>query len=147
MDVILAIIVIVFGILQIILFFKIWGMTNDVNELQILQNGMANDVEKLKIKICNRGLTNAQLSKRMLELKYTGRKDEAKTLVDQNLMLDVFNIICSNEISLEQSKEKAGKVILWYEKYYKILGCEVPTEFKEINIEKVAEEYRLTQKL
>lgn len=30
----ISIIVIVFGILQIILFFKIWGMTNDVKELR-----------------------------------------------------------------------------------------------------------------
>lgn len=34
----LAIILLVFGILQIILFFKLWGMTNDVNRiLQILK--------------------------------------------------------------------------------------------------------------
>lgn len=29
-----SIIIIVFGILQIILFFKIWGMTNDVREIK-----------------------------------------------------------------------------------------------------------------
>ena len=29
----ISIIAIVFGILQIVLFFKIWGMTNDVREL------------------------------------------------------------------------------------------------------------------
>ena len=34
METILAIIFIVFGILQIILFFKIWGMTNDVREIK-----------------------------------------------------------------------------------------------------------------
>lgn len=31
---ILSIILIVFGVLQIILFFKIWGMTNDIKELK-----------------------------------------------------------------------------------------------------------------
>ena len=30
---IVSIIIIVFGILQIILFFKVWGMTNDVNNI------------------------------------------------------------------------------------------------------------------
>ena len=30
---ILAVVVLVFGILQIILFFKLWGMTNDVKRL------------------------------------------------------------------------------------------------------------------
>ena len=31
---IVSIIIIVFGILQIILFFKLWGMTNDVNRIK-----------------------------------------------------------------------------------------------------------------
>lgn len=34
METLLAIILIVFGVLQIILFFKIWGMTNDVREIK-----------------------------------------------------------------------------------------------------------------
>lgn len=145
MDTILSIILFVFGILNLILFFKIWGMTNDVEVLKRLQNGMTDDIEKMKIKICNRGLTNAQLSKRVLELKYTGKGDEAKKLVDQNLMLDVFNFICDKEASIEQTKEKVGKVVAWYGKYYKILGYEAPNELKEINVGKVVEEYKTIQ--
>lgn len=34
-----SIIIIVFGILQIILFFKIWGMTNDVSEMKSIMKG------------------------------------------------------------------------------------------------------------
>lgn len=34
MDTLLAIIIVVFGILQLILFFKIWGMTNDIREIK-----------------------------------------------------------------------------------------------------------------
>lgn len=30
-----SIVIIVFGVLQIILFFKIWGMTNNIKELKI----------------------------------------------------------------------------------------------------------------
>lgn len=33
---IVSIIIIVFGILQIILFFKIWGMTNDISEIKVM---------------------------------------------------------------------------------------------------------------
>ena len=33
MDVLLSIVLLVFGILQVILFFKIWGMTNDIAEM------------------------------------------------------------------------------------------------------------------
>ncbi len=32
----LSIVMLVFGILQVILFFKIWGMTNDVNEIKLV---------------------------------------------------------------------------------------------------------------
>ena len=34
MNTVLSIIIVVFGILQIILFFKIWGMTNDVRAIR-----------------------------------------------------------------------------------------------------------------
>lgn len=34
MDLILSVILIVFGVLQIMLFFKIWGMTNDVRKIK-----------------------------------------------------------------------------------------------------------------
>lgn len=30
----LTIVLLAFGVLQIILFFKVWGMTNDVNKIQ-----------------------------------------------------------------------------------------------------------------
>jgi len=38
----LSVILIVFGILQIILFFKVWGMTNDVNHIKRSINGIDN---------------------------------------------------------------------------------------------------------
>ncbi len=34
MEVLVTLIIIVFGVLQIILFFKLWGMTNDVSALR-----------------------------------------------------------------------------------------------------------------
>lgn len=34
MELITSIIIIVFAVLQIILFFKVWGMTNDVKDLK-----------------------------------------------------------------------------------------------------------------
>lgn len=141
MDFILYFILFVFGILQIILFFKVWGMTNDVEIMKKNMIGIEGNVGNLKIKVCNRGLTNAQLSKRVMELKYTGQGDEAKKLVDQNLMLDVFNIICLDEKSVEKIKEKVNDVILWYDKYYKVLNCEMPNEIKEIDVEKVVRDY------
>lgn len=34
MEVVIGIVVVTFGILQLILFFKLWGMTNDVSEIK-----------------------------------------------------------------------------------------------------------------
>ena len=40
METFMAIVFLVFGILQIILFFKIWGMTNNVKKLKMSFMGM-----------------------------------------------------------------------------------------------------------
>lgn len=49
-----SIIVIVFGILQIVLFFKVWGMTNDVNkiatQLGCLKRDYVSDIRKALLK-------------------------------------------------------------------------------------------------
>lgn len=34
LNVLLSVILLVFGVLQIILFFKLWGMTNDIREIK-----------------------------------------------------------------------------------------------------------------
>lgn len=44
-----GIIIIVFGILQIILFFKVWGMTNNVNEMKNMMELFIK--KKVKIRI------------------------------------------------------------------------------------------------
>lgn len=117
-------------------------MTSDVEELKNnMINNVSKDVNKLKSTICNRELTNAQLSKRVVELKYTGQIEEAKKLVDDNLKIDVFNIIFTNGGTVEQTKEKFQKVIAWYEKYYKCLNCEIPNEIKDIDIKNVLGDY------
>ena len=50
---IVGIVLIVFGVLQIILFFKIWGMTNDIRELKSflnwnLQNSLKDIIKELE---------------------------------------------------------------------------------------------------
>lgn len=44
METIISIILLVFGILQIILFFKIWGMTNDVENIYKLLESKCREV-------------------------------------------------------------------------------------------------------
>lgn len=50
---VVGIVLIVFGVLQIILFFKIWGMTNDIRELKSflnwnLQNSLKDIIKELE---------------------------------------------------------------------------------------------------
>lgn len=115
------------GVLQVILFFKIWGMTNDVR--------------KLKETLCISGLNDDQLSKKVLKLKYTGKIDEAKKVIDENMENEVFNQLCmrGNDISYTQSQVEL--IIKKYEKYYKMLNCEMPAEIKNIKVGKVVGEF------
>ena len=49
MDVLLSIVLLVFGILQVILFFKIWGMTNDIAEMNARFKAICPTEEEKKI--------------------------------------------------------------------------------------------------
>ena len=49
MEILLSIILLVFGILQLILFFKIWGMTNDIAEMNARFKAICPTEEEKKI--------------------------------------------------------------------------------------------------
>lgn len=54
MEVIVGLITLVVGVLQIILFFKIWGMTNnvsDIKELLIQQSFLSNSMSEIEKKV------------------------------------------------------------------------------------------------
>ena len=42
-----SVVVIVFGVLQIILFFKLWGMTNDVASMQAMMKKALKNIQKV----------------------------------------------------------------------------------------------------
>lgn len=48
MELITSIIIIVFAVLQIILFFKVWGMTNDVKDLKNKLESKKRECEQLE---------------------------------------------------------------------------------------------------
>lgn len=127
MEVIIYIIGIIFGVLQIILFFKIWGMTNDVKEL--------------KNTFCTRGFTQDRLAQKVLELKYMGKIDEAKKLVDENLENDMFAQMFIRGNGITYTESEVERIREFYEKYYKLLNCEMPNEIKKINVGEVVEVY------
>lgn len=78
-------IMIVFGVLQIILFFKVWGMTNDVKQIK---NGLPhapNNVSPAKIEIA------------------IGNVDKAKELIKREFIIDLYDTY-KNAVDAEWGK-------------------------------------------
>ena len=78
MSTLISIILVVFGILQIVLFFKLWGMTNDIRDIKnkYLESNITNNVEaknNLNLKY--------ELNELVVEIK-TGRQMRIKEYKD-----------------------------------------------------------------
>lgn len=75
----LSIIFIVFGVLQIILFFKLWGMTNDVSkllqEVKIITGTKKAEIIQ-EIKVAEEELTRAEKNNWTLEITQQKNKLE-----------------------------------------------------------------------
>lgn len=127
MEVILWIIIIIGAILNGLLFWKVWGMTNDVSEL--------------KNELCSnkRLIFPFQLNKKVIVLKYSGKIEEAKKLLDKNLESEIFQSITPGRPT--EIQRKVERVINKYEKYYNCLNCEMPDEMKNIDVAKILDEY------
>ena len=67
-----SIVIIVFGILQIILFFKLWGMTNDVKKIRKSLPNVSSDLSPAKIEFI------------------IGNTDKAKEMLKKEFVLDVY---------------------------------------------------------
>lgn len=80
MDVLLAIVCIVAGILNLILFFKVWVMTNDVKKIQ---NRFCNYYESLEFKD-----VKSELNKYIIK----GDKDGAKSFLTECLLSQLVTI-------------------------------------------------------
>lgn len=78
----LSIILIIFGVLQIILFFKIWGMTNDVskllNEVKIITGTKKIEILK-EIEFANEELKRAESKNWTMEIaEYKSKLEKLK---------------------------------------------------------------------
>ena len=67
-----SIVIIVFGILQIILFFKLWGMTNDVKKIRKSLPNVSSDLSPAKMEFI------------------IGKTDKAKEMLKKEFVLDVY---------------------------------------------------------
>lgn len=67
-----SIVIIVFGILQVILFFKLWGMTNDVKKIRKSLPNVSSDLSPAKMEFI------------------IGNTDKAKEMLKKEFVLDVY---------------------------------------------------------
>lgn len=90
---IVSIIIIVFGILQIILFFKIWGMTNDIREIKnkymnIDYTGIIQDIQEIKNKYMQKKSDNLYLPFQKNEVKIASKNSSSSN--DENPTLPII---------------------------------------------------------
>ena len=107
METFIAIILVVFGILQIILFFKLWGMTNDV--------------EKIKKQITEG--SSRVINARIEQMK--GNSIKAKELLDEDFYSRVIEAD-SNLYSWYDYNEEYEKIAKTYSTIYEKFELEKP---------------------
>ena len=111
----LSVILIIFGILQIILFFKLWGMTNDVRHIS----------EKIGAQPID---TFPQLEQSIRKLLLEGEKDQAIDLLRSNLVKDLIDYI-----SKGYNYQIINNLKNHYREYYEKFGVPFPEQVEKIN--------------
>lgn len=87
----LSIVMLVFGILQIILFFKIWGMTNDISRIRrVIEKEFQQKTRSKQEQIPNENTINL--------LKGTWGKDVSEE--EKNMALSLLPKLMDNEVIL-----------------------------------------------
>lgn len=101
MEIWITIILLVFGLLQIMLFFKLWGMANNVSDIKtkVLKSELINDAKTAYL---------------------NGHPDIAKKLLDDGLMYALSE--CKENHYSQEAKINKERII----STYKYLGIEMP---------------------
>ena len=113
----LSVILIIFGILQIILFFKLWEMTNDVRRISEKIGAQPTD-------------TYYQLEKYIWQLLLENRKEDAVKLLNKNMVKDMIQEIVMKEKGVSSHP---NEIKIRYRKYYEKLGEPFPEQIEKIN--------------
>lgn len=126
MDNLLLIIAVIFGVLQIILFFKIWGMTNNVAALtdKYIRS------------------TNEELSAYFIAAKYKalGQTDKALEEIDERVEGKINSILADraeNYMRVDQMAHKWENYRLKFEKVYRYFDAEMPEKYRNFDFEKL----------
>ena len=90
---VVSIVVLVFGILQIVLFFKMWGMTNNVSKIKNSLSSSANAGD------------NSNWKREFCVLVASGNKEEAKKL----LLKDMINTLSFRNVVVSENESYREK--------------------------------------
>lgn len=119
-----TVILLIVSIFNIILFFKLWKMCNNV--------------KKLTKTLCE---NEQDISSLVPYLVMTGQIDEAEQAITKSLcmkFIEAFPVICSQYNDSAQSK-MIQNIIDKYDKSYQKIGREMPAQYKELTFEKLKE--------
>ncbi len=98
METLIAILIIVFAVLQLVLFFKLWIATDDIRKIREMVAGKPNPMSPDLLKdvdeelfLGNKGKAVEILKRAQYELEYSLKKtDNAYKSADMNVRLDVI---------------------------------------------------------
>ena len=135
MEEFVSLLMIVFGVLQIILFFKIWGATNDI--------------DKLKSTICDK-THSVDRDRYLRKMHLLNKINEAEDFLNERCSEEIITIYdeCTRNANVENEvwyngsllpinkvfEYKKNDVLNNYEPYYQLFDLKIPTKFIEINI-------------
>lgn len=123
MEIILVVVPIVAAVLQIILFFKIWGMTDNV--------------KTMKEKYCSNEIKEITLARQVLKLHLLGKDNEAELIITENLITKVIKICEVAGDSVEYKNNEIKNLKQRAEKLYALIDKPVPTTIADINVGKL----------
>lgn len=125
-DLITLVIYVVWGILSIILFFKVWGMTNDVRELR---NKYVVDEKNVSLYVI------------VAKYMQLGDREKAKEVTMermnstlQSLMKDVGHA-ADGEL-----QENWNKYVVSFERIFKFIGEPMPEAYRNFSFKRLAED-------
>lgn len=115
-----SVVIIIFGVLQIILFFKIWGMTNNVNEIKnIMGNLFGKDLhnnKKQKEIISRDSNNNVEINKEYFPEDSKFQEGDIVIYKPENIKLLVIGYISPNIFKCKTTDE-SNKTYCFQEDY------------------------------
>lgn len=120
MDFLIYLFYFVFGILCFIMFFKIWGMTNDI--------------DKIYKKVCSSRYDD--VNRKFADFYLCGEYDEAYKLLNHYLSNEInrrFGILSRNDDHFKKTyEEQIANLVNKYSSKYQMIGKEIPENIKNV---------------